>query len=117
MLLQDYKKKWWEYGLCPECKEDIPEDHLTGLVEIYFEAGNGAIRDSSDHGTATREYQFHYKKCPKCGYWEMYEYRETPTWLDDLVHINPDFKQGNIIHKWIADSGHNDYLGYKVTRW
>ena len=58
--------------ICPRCKECELEKHKTGLLEIYFlndvlclslnELKN-KIRKKEQ---ATRQFEFHYIKCPKC---------------------------------------------------
>lgn len=117
LLLKDYQKEWQKYGLCPKCKEDKPEDYKTGVVEFEYETVAGVIRETQ-HFVETKEYQFHYKKCPKCGHWEMYEYRPTPSWWDDLWGLDCPFHKGNIISLWEnGDACPGEYIGYKITRW
>lgn len=122
-LRKEKSKEWSEQGvLCEHCELGKMEYFETGLVEIYvhsefFGPMGGGLNFNEDK---TREYQFHYKKCEYCGHVEIVEYRETPSWLDDLFKTDIKFKKGDIINKYQCGLFNEDglkYLDYKIIRW
>ena len=109
-----------EGKLCPKCKHGEMKYHNTGLVEIDHEWFSGGPAGPGVHvsGEGIKEYQFHYKKCEECGYWEMTEYRETPSWWDDLWNLDCPFTSGNIIEKFQkGELSSKKYKSHKITRW
>lgn len=114
--------------LCPECNQkgmiSGMEYHGTGVIKINWEHAEGGPMGFGNHQwvRGSTEYQFHYKKCRDCGYWEMIEWRHTPNWFEDLINkiFNTDnnFVKGNIIneYKWgkFADDG---FKSYEIIRW
>ena len=102
---------------CPVCKQTVMGYFVTGVVEVKYEWFTGGIRTHlSGHGS--QEYQFHYYKCGKCGHWEMYEYRETPSWWDDLWGNDCPFTRGDIIKKWQNNEFRmKEYEGHTITKW
>ena len=105
--------------LCPYCNTSMG-NFVTGVVTIeydYFAGGPiGAGIHISGHGH--QEYQFHYNKCGKCNYWKMYEYRETPSWWDDLWNLDCPFTSGDIIEKYKSgEINTKKYTSHYFTRW
>lgn len=93
-----------------------------GLCEIKYDyVSGGPIGGGiSITGHGTKEYQFHYNACtnPDCNNWEMVEYRQTPSWIDDLFNIDCPFYKGDIIK--LFKDGKIDgktYTSHKITRW
>lgn len=85
---------------CPDCGTSMGYFD-NGVVVVEYDWWTGGIRTHlSGHGS--QEYQFHYYKCQKgCpNGFKMYEYRETPSWWDDLWNLDCPFTQGDIIKKW-----------------
>lgn len=106
--------------LCPSCRSTMGY-FQNGLVEIEYDYTAGGPIGAGVHisGHACKEYQFHYYKCPKgCKEgWEMYEYRETPSWWDDLWNIDCPFTRGDIIKKYQNGEFYNKkYTGHRITR-
>lgn len=101
---------------CPNCKTTMGYFD-TGVVEVKYEWFTGGIRTHlSGHGS--QEYQFHYYKCGHCGEWQMYEYRETPSWWDDLWGNDCPFTRGDIIKKWQNNEFRmKEYEGHTITKW
>ena len=105
---------------CPKCKQTIMGYFDTGVVKVNYEyhAGGPIGGGVNISGNGTQEYQFHYYKCGKCGHWEMYEYRETPSWWDDLWGLDCPFTRGDIIKKWQNNEFYSKkYEGHTFTRW
>ena len=107
--------------LCPKCntKQEI---HYTGLIKWDINVKCSRFRGAGlTPGSET--YQFHYKKCSKCGEWKMFEYREVPSWWDDLLNKDCPFKQGDMIQeisdKWKSGEMQNtkQYASFKILRW
>jgi hypothetical protein len=101
---------------CPKCGTKM--NYIdTGVVVVKYEWFTGGIRTHlSGHGS--QEYQFHYHKCPYCGEWEMVEWRETPSWWDDLWDNDCPFTRGDIIKKWQNNEFRmKDYEGHEFTKW
>jgi len=123
LVKKDRVKEWENAGiLCPSCKDSKTNYYTTGLVEIKYDYVAGGPIGGGIHisGTGTKEFQFHYRKCPKCGYWYMVEYRETPSWWDDLWNNDCPFKQGDIIQQYKSrekDSSSEKFKSYEITRW
>ena len=112
-----------EQGIvCPECRKGVIEYKDNGLVEIvynYRRRTRIGIRYTYS-GTASQEYQVHYKKCPECGKMEIIEYRETPSWFDDLCRIDCPFTKGNVIEDWksgkLKKHPNDEFVEYKIIR-
>lgn len=101
---------------CPKCGSSM-NYLVTGVVTIYYEWHTAGIRENQT-GHGNKEYQFHYNKCPKCGEWQMYEYRETPSWWDDLWGLDCPFTRGDIIKKWQNNEfSLKKYEGHTITKW
>ncbi|MBP5785106.1 MAG: hypothetical protein J6W16_05940 [Methanobrevibacter sp.] len=116
-------KQWKEEGsLCPKCQQTKLETIDNGLVEIIYDyIRNGCLGTGMNvAGTGKQEYQFHYKKCPECDYWEMIEYRETPTWWDDLWNLNCPFTKGDVIEDFkngkVYKHQNDKFVKYRITR-
>lgn len=95
-------------------------DH--GLVDIEYDwhAGGPISGGINVSGHGHQEYQFHYNKCsnPACDKWEMIEYRETPSWWDDLWELDCQFTKGDIIKKFQNNEFYGKkYTSHKITRW
>lgn len=104
---------------CPKCFNK-QKKYYTGLIDIkshdgfYSPLGGGVAVGGDGH----TQFQFHYTKCPKCGYWEIFEYRTVPHWWDDLFNIDCPFHSGNIIQKYIDGKIPGEkYISYEVLRW
>ena len=114
-------EQWEKEGrLCPKCKKSYTENKNTGVVVIYYDyyAGGPIGAGINVSGSGHKEFQFHYKKCHDCDYWEMTEYRETPSWWDDLWDLDCPFKQGNIIDVYKSGKhGTDKYTSHKITSW
>ena len=115
-------EQWRNNGtLCPKCQKAPTSYYNSGLLKINFEHFYGGPIGAGVHGSTTgsKEYQFHYKKCTSCNHWEMVEYRETPSWWDDLWGNECPFTKGNIIDCWLAGKMGNTYKFhyYEITRW
>lgn len=92
--------------LCPDCfKRGYIEGMKriqNGIFEIHYEEAN-PTSDGSHVGGCTNyeysmqcdEYQYHGRICPNCGKRIVDEYRKTPSWLEDLFHIQPEFIKGS----------------------
>lgn len=104
---------------CPKCFGK-QKKYYTGLVEIkshdgFYSPLGGGVAVGGDGLT---QYQFHYKKCLKCGHWEMFEYRIVPHWWDDLFDIDCPFKKGNIIEEYMNDKIPKEkYISHEIKRW
>ena len=109
--------------ICPRCKECEIEDHKTGLLEVYFwkDALCTNIKDLKNKigkkEQATRQFEFHYKKCPKCDYIKFYEYREVETWDPNKHYLNKPFTEGDVAYDWRYGANKDKYIGYKVIHW
>ena len=109
---------------CPKCFSK-QKKYYTGLMTWETKCvGGGSGYRGAGIGCPAVHIQFHYKKCPKCGEWKMFEYREVPAWYEDLFDIDCPFKQGDMIEKvsemWksgeMKDAGLK-YYSYKIIRW
>ena len=103
---------------CPDCKTTMGYFD-TGVVKVNYEYHAGGPIGAGVHifGHSSQEYQFHYYKCGKCGHWEMYEYRETPSWWDDLWGNDCPFTRGDIIKKWQNNEFRlKTYEGHTITK-
>jgi len=108
--------------LCPKCNKGEMKYHETGLADIEYDWFSGGPVGAGVHvsGHGHSEYQFHYKKCNKCGYYVITEYREVPSWFDDIIsdlfdHQQP-FKKGDLISDFKNMSG-KKYTSHKILRW
>jgi len=115
-------EQWRNAGiLCPKCKKAPTSYYNYGLLKVYFEHFYGGPIGAGIHGSTkgSREYQFHYRKCSKCNHWYMVEYRDTPSWWDDLVGNDCPFTKGDIIEKWQNNQMGTGYKfeRYEITRW
>ena len=102
---------------CPDCGNAMGYFD-TGVVVVNYEWHTAGIRENQT-GHGSQEYQFHYYKCQKgCkNGWQMYEYRETPTWWDDLWGLDCPFTRGDIIKKWQNNEFNlKKYEGHTITR-
>ena len=114
----DIKLLGWNPS-CPKCRTSMGYFD-TGVVEIEYDYTAGGPIGAGIHisGHGKQEYQFHYYKCGKCGNWEMCEYRETPSWWDDLWGLDCPFTKGDIIKKWENNEFYaKKYTSNKITRW
>jgi len=109
---------------CPKCFSK-QKKYYTGLMTWKTrQVDGGSGYRGAGIGCPAVHIQFHYKKCPKCGEWKMFEYREVPAWYEDLFDIDCPFKQGDMIEKvsemWksgkMEDAGLK-YYGYEIIRW
>jgi len=105
---------------CPSCGQPMGY-HDNGLVEIEYDYTAGGPIGAGIHisGHGKREYQFHYFKCQKgcASGWKMTEYRETPSWWDDLWNNDCPFTQGDIIQKFQnGEMYRKKYTGHRITR-
>lgn len=104
---------------CPKCFSK-QKKYYTGLIEIkshdgFYSPLGGGVAVGGDGLT---QYQFHYKKCLKCGHWEMFEYRIVPHWWDDLFDIDCPFKKGNIIEEYMNDKIPKEkYISHEILHW
>lgn len=106
--------------LCPSCGLGPYNYHDTGLVDIEYDWYGGGPIGAGVHvsGHGHKEYQFHYKKCEKCGHWEMTEYRTVPSWWDDLWGNKCPFTVGDIIKKYQkGEIGTDKYTSHSIKRW
>lgn len=114
-------EQWRNVGiLCPKCEKAPTRYYDHGLVKIVYDYTAGGPIGAGIHvsGTGSKEYQFHYKKCTECNYWEMIEYRETPSWWDDLWGNDCPFHKGDIIEIYRSGNhGHDKFKSYEITRW
>ena len=66
-----------------------------------------------------REIQFHYKKCPVCGHYEIFEYRETPSWWADFWGLDRPFTKGSLeyedLKKLVGKQTRN--VEFEITKW
>lgn len=115
---------WRKEGrLCPKCQKAPTNKKYSGLVNIIYDYTTGGPIGAGVHvsGTGKQEYQFHYIKCSECSYWQIYEYRETPSWWDDLWDVDCPFTSGDVINAWQTGTikGHatDKYKSYEITRW
>ena len=106
---------------CPKCFNK-QKKYYTGLIKWDINVKCSRFRGAGlTPGSET--YQFHYKKCSKCGEWKMFEYREVPSWWDDLLNKDCPFKQGDMIQeisdKWKSGEMQNtkQYTSFKILRW
>ena len=112
------EKTLLKFGRCPQCNNSLSYIN-NGLVEIEYDYTAGGPIGAGIHisGHGKKEYQFHYDKCLNCGYWKMIEYRETPSWWDDLWNIDCPFTQGDIIQKYKNGELYNKkYTSHTITR-
>ena len=106
--------------MCPKCglKLQYKDNGLVVIEYDWFAGGPiGAGIHVSGHGK--QEYQFHYNRCPKgCSEgWEMIEYRETPSWWDDLWGLDCPFTTGNIIEEYKKGEIYGrKFTGFTITR-
>ena len=116
----DKKEELRENGLiCPECDSEMVEKY-TGLLEVLRTWATGGNVGAGVHisGEGKKEFQFHYKKCKNCDHWEMIEYRETPSWWDDLWGIDKPFTKGDIIQEYINGNRNGErYKSHEIVRW
>lgn len=114
-------EQWRNAGiLCPKCEKAPTRYYDHGLVKIVYDYTAGGPIGAGIHvsGTGSKEYQFHYKKCTECDYWEMIEYRETPSWWDDLWGNDCPFHKGDIIEIYKSGNhGIDKFKSYEITRW
>jgi len=114
-------EQWRNAGiLCPKCEKAPTRYYDHGLVKIVYDYTAGGPIGAGIHvsGTGSKEYQFHYKKCTKCDYWRMVEYRETPSWWDDLWGNDCPFYKGDIIEIYRSGNhGTDKFKSYEITRW
>lgn len=109
--------------ICPRCKECELEKHETGLLEIYFLNDvlclslNKLKNKIGMKEQATRQFEFHYIKCPKCDYIKFYEYREVETWDSNKHYLNKPFTEGDVTYDWRYGTNRDKYIGYKVIHW
>ena len=109
--------------ICPRCKECELEKHETGLLEIYFLNDvlclslNELKNKIGMKEQATRQFEFHYIKCPKCDYIKFYEYREVETWDSKKHYLNKPFREGDVTYDWRYGANRDKYIGYKVIHW
>lgn len=98
--------------ICTNCKNVVIEKYYTGLIRITY--GNGFY--NSIGGLHTQDYQFHYEKCLKCGYFRMIEYRKVPTWLDDLFGRRCPFIEGDIIDYYKHGCHDMKYVSHEILK-
>lgn len=115
-------EQWRNAGiLCPKCQKAPTSYYNGGLLKVYFEHFYGGAIGAGVHGStkSSREYQFHYRKCTNCNHWYMVEYRETPSWWDDLWGNDCPFTKGDVIEYWQSGKMGNCYKfeRYEITRW
>ena len=114
-------EQWRNAGiLCPKCEKAPTRYYDHGLVKIVYDYTAGGPIGAGIHvsGTGSKEYQFHYKKCTECDYWGMVEYRETPSWWDDLWGNDCPFYKGDIIEIYKSGNhGTDKFKSYEITRW
>ncbi len=115
------EKPLLKIGKCDKCNIgtlSIYKDH--GLVDIEYDWYGGGPIGGGIHvsGHGHQEYQFHYNKCTNCDNWEMIEYRETPSWWDDLWGLDCPFTKGNIIEKYKnGQVSTHKYTSHTITKW
>jgi hypothetical protein len=105
-------EQWRNAGiLCPKCEKAPMTYYNHGVVKVHFEHFYGGAIGAGIHGSTSgsKEYQFHYRKCNECEYLDMIEYRETPSWWDDLWGNECPFTKGNIIEYWYDGKMGNTY--------
>ena len=105
--------------ICPSCAKEM-EYKETGLVDIVYQYFSGGPVGAGIHvsGTGHKEYQFHYKRCKNCPHWEMVEYREVPSWWDDLWGLDCPLTKGDIIAKFINNEmSTKKYESHEFKRW
>ena len=105
---------------CPSCGKPMTYSD-SGVVEIEYDYTAGGPIGAGIHisGHGSKEYQFHYYKCPNgcASSWKMIEYRETPSWWDDLWDLDCPFTQGDIIQMYKDGVFYNKkYTGHRITR-
>lgn len=115
-------EQWKNEGiLCPKCQKAPTRYYDHGLVKIVYDYTSGGPIGAGIHisGTGSKEYQFHYRKCKECDHWYMIEYRETPSWWDDLCGNDCPFTKGDIIEKYQSGKMGSTYKfkRYEITRW
>ena len=115
-------EQWRNAGiLCPKCEKAPMTYYNHGVVKVHFEHFYGGAIGAGVHGSTSgnKEYQYHYRMCSSCNYWEMIEYRETPSWWDDLWGNECPFTKGNIIEYWLAGKMGDTYKfkSYEITNW
>ena len=115
-------EQWRNAGiLCPKCQKAPTSYYNGGLLKVCFEHFYGGAIGAGVHGStkSSREYQFHYRKCTNCNHWYMVEYRETPSWWDDLWGNDCPFTKGDAIEYWQSGKMGNCYKfeRYEITRW
>lgn len=105
-------EQWRNAGiLCPKCEKAPMTYYNHGVVKVHFDHFYGGAIGAGIHGSTSgsKEYQFHYRKCNECEYLYMIEYRETPSWWDDLWGNECPFTKGNIIEYWYDGKMGNTY--------
>ena len=107
-------------AMCMKCGTKLQHKD-NGLVVIEYDWTYGGSIGAGIHisGHGSTEYQFHYNRCPfGCNEgWEMLEYRETPSWWDDLWDLDCPFTSGNIIEKYKkGEIPGRKFTGFTITR-
>ena len=101
--------------LCPQCQKGEITKHYHGLCEVYFKSDAGGALGGGSNAPYidANEYQIHYKKCDKCDYVDIFEYRFVPSWWSDLFNKDCPFSPGSPVKDYKPEH----YIKYKITRW